>query len=479
MSHPVGFELADDGQLWPGLFVEPPATNDPAVQLVHDRIECSTCHTAHNPAMDEVVKKFLVRSNQNGAICLACHDPTREPPNRLAGWEVSAHAESPREVPEQEFFGLYDTVSLNACGNCHLSHGAAGSLLLVKAEENVCGLCHGGSNLSPPLPDVMGELEKAYAHPVTAETGVHEADEEAFPLTGARHAECADCHQPHASLALTGERTPPLLPGALNGTSGFDGEAPIFPARNEYQVCFKCHADSPNKPQADPTYSVFGHAAQRQAERDAADPKNLRHKFNSTISRHNVTQPGRLSEWEIPSLREAIRYPDGSVGRTLEVGSYIYCSDCHSSDEASRVGGRAPNGPHGSDYPHILTARYEQEYPPYRAGGSEGEGVTFTPGPTGAYTLCSLCHDVESSILQDESFTEHRSHVVDERTACSTCHDPHGIQDPGGNLVNNHRLVSFDLTIVGPDSMGRLYLESEAQECYLACHGVEHSPAQY
>jgi hypothetical protein len=90
-----------------------------------------------------------------------------------------------------------------------------------------------------------------------------------------------------------------------------------------------------------------------------------------------------------------------------------------------------------------------------------------------------MCHDIENSILADQSFPEHGRHVVKERTSCATCHDPHGIQEAVGTSDNNASLISFDLTIVAPDSLGRLYFDGLSRECYLSCHGVEHSPAQY
>jgi nitrate/TMAO reductase-like tetraheme cytochrome c subunit len=273
--------------------------------------------------------------------------------------------------------------------------------------------------------------------------------------------------------------SPPNQPAALSGASGFDGYRALYPATNEYEVCFKCHADSPNKPQNEFDYLIYGHTSRRQAETRAPDPKNLRVKFASSFSRHNVTQSRRLNHMEVPSLRESIVYPDNNRGRELVVGTYIYCSDCHLSNDAARLGGTGANGPHGSAYPHILGARYQQENPPVVPGEESGGGVQYVAGTSGSYALCNLCHDIENSILADESFSEHRRHIVEERTPCATCHDPHGVQETLGTPENNASLINFDLTIVAPDSLGMLYFDGLSRECYLSCHGVEHSPAQY
>ena len=91
-----------------------------------------------------------------------------------------------------------------------------------------------------------------------------------------------------------------------------------------------------------------------------------------------------------------------------------------------------------------------------------------------SYALCYGCHS-RDSILNNESFPLHRFHIVDQRTACNTCHDPHGIQ--GGNSSNNPSLINFDISIVGPSprtgtvrftKMGRM------DRCYLTCHGRSH-----
>ncbi len=325
----------------------------------------------------------------------------------------------------------------------------------------------------------MSEFAKPYAHPTTTLSGLHDPVENAFPLDNNRHAECADCHQPHAAQSSKDPIVPPAVQLALMGTSGFDGLTALRPAANEYEVCFKCHASSQGKPQSSVGYSVFGYNPLRQAERAAVEPKDLSEKFASTIARHNVTQGRRLSSIEVPSLRSFIQYPDGSRGRSLALGTFIYCTDCHASDDARRIGGSGANGPHGSAYPHILTARYEQELPGVSPGGMDTQGVNYTPGPSGTYALCNLCHDVENSILQDNSFTQHREHILSARTSCATCHDPHGIHEEAGNSVSNFRLVSFDLNIVGPSDRGVLSYDSLARECYLTCHGEHHDPKRY
>ena len=484
-DHPFAIRPVDDGQLALSLFTDPPETQDPTVQLRSGVIDCLTCHSSHVPDLDPTVPKFLVRSNRSGALCLACHDPSRPQPNRLSGWELSAHATSNNTVPTTEPFGAYGSVDANACSNCHRSHNAAAARLQTGAEEEACQSCHGGSNISPALADVMSELSKRYAHPVTSQAGLHDPAEDAFPLSANRHSECADCHNPHAAGLAEGTNVPPRVQNALAGVGGFDGTSELRPAANEYQVCFKCHADSPNKPQTSTGPGPYGWTALRQTDTLAADPFNTRLEFASSVSRHNVSSPrgGAGSNSSVPSLRPAIRLPNGSTGRSLASGTHLYCTDCHNNNSARSFGGLAPNGPHGSDYEHLLASPYPMNSAPAFAGEVMGE-VNFSSGAS-TYLLCNSCHYLDrdehaDALLNDRTFA-HRLHVQDAGTSCATCHDSHGIQ--GGDLTSNPSLINFDMKVVAPlPGMPSPQLESMGSytgRCYLQCHSKRHDSQFY
>ena len=40
-------------------------------------------------------------------------------------------------------------------------------------------------------------------------------------------------------------------------------------------------------------------------------------------------------------------------------GTQLFCTDCHNADDNREFRGSGPNGPHGSQYSHILERRYE------------------------------------------------------------------------------------------------------------------------
>ena len=483
-DHPLGVQPVDDGQLVLGLFQNPAVSGDPAVKLPASRIECTSCHDPHSQALDPSAQDFLVRSNSAGAVCLACHDPSRAQPNALNGWLAGAHSTATNTVPTTPAtdFGPYGTVSANACGNCHRLHSTgatAAARLLRFAEESTCNLCHAGTNVTPALRNVMGEFSKTYAHPTTTLSGLHDAAENAAPLNSSRHAECADCHNPHAASGTGGAASPPGVEAPLVGASGYNGASALRPASNEYEVCYKCHADSTNKPQNSAGYSTYGRTPVRVTNGAVADPYNLRLKFSSGVSRHNVSNPRQRTAAQVPSLRPNMLNLDGSAGRSLGTGTYVYCTDCHSSNQARKSNGTGPNGPHGSTWNHLLERRYDLEVPP-ATPGSNAPGVAYVSGINGTAGVCYKCHDIDNSIINNDSFGKHNRHIIGEPSSCSTCHDPHGIH--GGTATNNYNLVNFDLAIVGPSSGGLLRYERTgtfAGRCYLRCHGNSHNPRSY
>lgn len=266
----------------------------------------------------------------------------------------------------------------------------------------------------------------------------------------------------------------PSLAGA-SGVAGADGLTALPRAANEYEICFKCHGNSSNKPQS-ASFTSFGRTPYRQSFALTADPYNVRLDFLSQVARHSVMQPARASN--SPSLRSnALDLNGNPAGRSLAAGTYIYCTDCHNSDTARAQGGSGANGPHGSRYEHLLERRYDLEPVP-AAPGAAAIGVSYTAGLTGSYALCDKCHDVDNHLLtSDTVFGHHQIHVVNARASCATCHAPHGVQ--GANPQFNSRLINPDVQVVGPSQIGPPRIDTAARTCSLTCHGKDHNNRSY
>jgi predicted CXXCH cytochrome family protein len=474
-SHPMSITPVDDGSLVSTLFASPPTTKDPTVLLVSGKIECTTCHDPHVPNKDAANPMFLVRSNSGSAICLACHDPTRAQPNFVAGWTTGSHATATNTVPKTAGFGVYGTVAANACSNCHYAHNdAAGPRNLDAVESAACSPCHSGANAAPALLNVMGEYNKSYSHPSLTVTGAHDAAE-ALPVNTTRHAACADCHNSHAAFAQTGTALPPAVEADITGVSGYDTSGSIIPAANEYQVCFKCHADSTNKP----TTSTYGRTAARYPPGhmlttyppqppQPADQYNLRLKFIGTIG-HNIMGNSVVTTTNTSLLPYMLNASGTSnTNRPLTNTSRLYCTDCHNADDARSAGGTGPNGPHGSTYPHLLQFNLCQD----SSGG--GGGCSWGTLPAGGAGLCSKCHNITT--ITGESPHNTGDH---QATGCTTCHDPHGVI--GGTPQANRAMMNFDGAVAqaATNGWGYFYTSTTQRGCFTNCHGRNHNPEGY
>lgn len=445
-------------------------TADPVIHLVNGNIECTTCHDPHAQSTDKVVPAFLVRDSSNGQMCLACHDPNRVVPgqtNLLAGWTTGIHAVASNTIGNPTMVGGYHTVAQNACESCHTSHnGSSTGRLLRGSNEQACVSCHsGGSNVSPAAPNVFAEFAKV-GHPFTSGNSSHDASESAL-LNQNRHATCADCHNSHAASKVASLGLPPAIrpsQAGVVGISSADGVSVLNPSVNQFENCLRCHGTSTGKV-ANP---VFGYLPMRAVS--ASDSLNVIPEFSATATSSHPVMHDRSSPLPQLSLRTYMLNVDGiTQGRSM--GTRIFCTDCHNSDDNREFGGPGPNGPHGSKFWHILERRYEFSQAP-----APGQMITnLFPNPdlsvAGPYALCGKCHDL-AQILSNSSFKAHANHINDG-FSCSTCHMAHGMGAASGT-ISGERLVNFDANVVAPNGATPISYNRAAGTCTLVCHGQAH-----
>ncbi|MBZ0173237.1 MAG: hypothetical protein K8E66_12710, partial [Phycisphaerales bacterium] len=361
-------------------------------------LQCTSCHDAHNNAHGS----FLVMSNAGSALCVACH--------QMGSTSVVAHRE---------------------CETCHVSHGSPSGPYLLDRETigETCLNCHDGSH--PQATNIASQV---------ALSSNHETFSSVDPLPPAsQHASCADCHEPHTMTRMNTQA--PLIPGNFGLIDGVSASgSPLLEADNEYEVCFKCHAED----------NVVLPWVTR-----LANVNNTRLEFDpSAISFHPVEIQGRNPD--VPSLKPGWSTQD-----------IIRCSDCHSLN-GSNPGNRQSGGVHGSTYGPLLAENYST--------------ADYTSESPQAYALCYSCHD-RNSILNDESFSGHSRHIVEERTSFATCHDAHGVASLLGSPMNNSHLINFDTSVVLPHAdTGELRFRDTgilSGSCTLRCHGEDHSNESY
>ncbi len=432
-DHPIGFRYdravsnADDE-------IRPPELISVELPLgAHGEMHCTTCHDPHNNELGD----FLRISDQMAAICITCHDKD--------GWHRASHATSRKRTPGRSVDPTerlkYGNVTSNGCMSCHKIHSARHPerLLRARRDEDNCLNCHSGAVANF---NIAADIRKRSGHYVPGRGGVHDPAER--PFTMRRHVECVDCHNPHAAQ--------PNPIGRVRGTLGQVVKGPNLhvpgvtlsgretdDSRFLSEICFKCHGDGVARPRLQTTRQV--------------SQTNVRLEFQvSNPSFHPVGGPRRNSD--VVSLISPLR-----------VGSTITCTDCHNSNNARAFGGSGANGPHGSLFEPLLVRNYDTD--------------DFTPENAEAYSLCYGCHD-RDSILNDESFSRHRRHIVDIRTPCSVCHDAHGVYRGQGGTNTHTNLINFDLSVVSPaDSPSGRRVEYTdtgrmSGNCTLTCHGMTH-----
>jgi predicted CXXCH cytochrome family protein len=475
-SHPnsLALPIKDDPTLVATLTTSG-RTADPThrIHLVKGNIECNSCHTAHVQANDLVSQNFLVTDSSSGKMCLACHDPNRAGStltNPLALWSTSAHAVATNTAASGNPppVGAYGSVAQNACLSCHQVHNAPGGARLLRASnEQDCMLCHGGgSNITPAIPNVFAEFAKG-GHPFPSSGNQHDAAESVL-LNQNRHSTCADCHNAHSSSQVTTFTAPPLLRPSQNNVSGIsasDGVSVVKPsAVNQYENCFRCHGTSIGKA----TNPIFGYLPVWTVS--AGDPLNVIVQFAATAtSSHPVTHDSS-SRYPQPSLRSFMVNLNGTTpGRSM--GVRILCTDCHNSDDNRESGGSGPNGPHGSQYAHILERRYEFSQAP--TPGAPITNLFPAPdlGPTGPYALCGKCHDL-GRVVTNTSFSGHGLHI-NAGFSCSTCHTAHGMGSVSGT-ISGERMVNFDANVVASNGTDPISYSRANNTCLLGCHGYNH-----
>ena len=351
----------------------------------------------------------------------------------------------------------------------------------MDAATQDCINCHnGGSNLSPAIPNVYAEFAKT-GHPFPTGSNKH-SEQESLVLKNNRHATCVDCHNPHAALP-TGSFASTAIRGSQNGTMGVsatDGVTEVNPAVNQYEICLRCHGTSSGKQ----VLAVFGYAPLRTTT--GGDPLNLLSQFGvSDKSSHPVVHDSK-SALPQPSLLKFMWNLDGRTqGRPIT--TRILCTDCHNSDDNREFGGTGPNGPHGSQFSHILERRYEFSQvatglPPAAGPGSAVQNllpVILDPGGGGPYSLCAKCHDL-SNIISNASFSKHALHI-NAGFSCSVCHTAHGTEATSTN-VSGERMVNFDLKVVAENSSGApgyfrspIFYNRGTNTCTLTCHNFSHN----
>ena len=407
-------------------------------------------------------------------------------------------------LPPVSIFGLFAsphsayTATTDSCAACHRSHTGQNESLLASADpqSSLCLSCHDGTganyNVASQYSDgaVPADDEATssfYGHPATTASTHMSGQVDEFAGVYDRHAQCADCHNPHAANTNTPQQTGSgwTASGALAGVSGVDASLTWQdPISYEYELCLKCHS----------SYTVLrSYTKESYKKTDKAaefDPSNA--------SYHPIEAAGQNT-----SSALANSLAGGKLWQ-FSTSSTIRCTNCHGNP---RLVGNPPSpndpptyirlAPHTSPYRGLLIANYRD-----RQLKTSSEVYS-----TSDFNLCYLCHseapfqDASGDARTDTSYRFHGYHLnelagegsggpstdIDDAGAgqgnaiCAECHyRTHGTkfapwtanQDYSGgvNFAPNVR--------PGSGQLAPLWSSTDSN-CTLVCHGEPHENEGY
>jgi predicted CXXCH cytochrome family protein len=230
-SAPAGAPVHRIGQTYPGF--EPPASllSKKATFGPNGELDCLSCHRLHDASG---AVPLLIQSNQNGSLCLQCHENEKTviySPHDLrfsAPQAVNAQGQSSQES--------------GVCGTCHRIHGWARDVQDTHMpHSSACVNCHETSGPG------AGNRPYLAAHPV----GIPLPADMNPPLPldkATRDIGCLTCHDPHTPLSPTAsveEMKPPDDLSSETSTETLEShirQPRSFLRREGSQLCILCHA---------------------------------------------------------------------------------------------------------------------------------------------------------------------------------------------------------------------------------------------
>jgi hypothetical protein len=472
---------------------------------------CGHCHDEHasiggtepTPPAEEGPSYYaLFRSNygaNKNELCHACHE-TFILDNMPLGfgrygiyqgkaiYDDSVHSTStemlwsPDPAPPGPAYG-----DAGNCNNCHNPHGYTDenglipSMLFAREEEG-CEACHDGTQ-GGVSKDVKAQLEKTYGHPTHDYNDRHTLPEEGQPGGTSfgpdnRHAECADCHNPHVTGPGGTVHTPPgngisdvlrsvwgvepLWPSLWSQPNSFtELRPPLYPDGSdyEYQICLKCHSYYGLGSMTNPVSTIVGPSGTLIT--DQAWEFNPNNKSAHPVAVALDSQTGSLDPKTLASSQTMVLpWIPGD-------NQVMYCSDCHGEEDAVLE----PAGPHGSSRKYMLKGT--GEYWPTKSDGTLWRLNTTDAGS--ADLFCNNCHVIYDGSWRNNVHAESHHQQAAQGIYCVGCHVavPHGSKrsrligydtDPAPyNYNGNTILILGFLKASTPDGYG-------PQNCQTSCH---------
>ena len=334
-----------------------------------------------------VPSTFSADGTQFNANCVKCHNDNMAKSYQNSTYVFSTHdGDFRRILATLGIAAPTDPLEEKFCFRCHSTTSNPNAGL----NQDYYGIKAMGA-ASLKLESVFAYT---YTHPTKTYSGRHQPVESASNLAdGNRHAECADCHNPHGVQQGIHDGSSNLVSNALKGTWGVEptswSAAPVptnngnlfavpaaynrvEPAQKEYQICLKCHSNYTTLP---------------------TGKRNLAQEINPNYpSQHGIVSAGTNAFCNTTTMNAP-----------WATSKITWCSDCHRSNTTTD-----PSGPHGSNLSHLLRA-------------------TVPSDATNGTPLCYVCHKQTvywTSASTGSRFGQHPGARSQHKRAqgCFACH---------------------------------------------------------
>ena len=420
------------------------ANSLPLYGAAKDQVECASCHNPHESTNPKFLRKGYTESGVGSPLCLTCHDKqfwtASSHYNSTATWNGAGTNPWHLEGHNLANDAANSTPKANGCENCHKPHDGGGGQFLLKqdGESAVCLVCHNGNVASTDIDSAMNMM---YVHPSKTTNGSHNptrdpADNkvrEPQADLNNRHAECSDCHNPHAAQPGvspnpgSGQPTTNLASGVLKGVWGVEPNWPgnwgilaqngdyteVDDITHQYQLCLKCHSSYAFglTPPADPYNKI---PAANNLLTDQAQ------EFNPNNASFHPVVTDAQSRNDFVMTRNGTHDYSSSLINGQSPTSVIGCTDCHSNSDSNI------KGPHGSNVWPLLWGPYTQ----YTGRRNTGDHICFRCHDFNVYGDGGGDNDSNWTVtgFSDGQKNLHKYHVVKKDMPCMGCHSaiPHG-----------------------------------------------------
>lgn len=386
--------------------------------------DCLVCHASHEASNKNLLTK------EGASLCADCHEVARDPGAKsvhepfgkgdCAGCHnphgsQSAHLLGPRRQMQSTPVGpivaypKLDSTSVSLCRTCHaddIEVWQAKTVQHLPARNGECSACH-SAHQSPNghlLSKATSQLCQGCHDPASVPSEPHQG-------INLASADCAQCHDPHASDQqglLKSNAHAPFAEGTCDVCHSAPGSVTLTAA--EPDLCLACHDDLqsqmslpvPHAPASggECTACHNPHTSNEKALLTSDVTSLCRSCHDATAGRHMHApyESGDCGRCHVPH---------GSTNPALLVrDANSLCLECHTT-LAERLKSETP---HAAIKDGCLVC--------HAGHGSDNASLLKSPPSQ----LCATCHDTQT----DRWRAAHTVAGVDARSSdCMSCHDPH------------------------------------------------------